>query len=680
MTGLVNSIRMRLMLIGGILLILAMGILAGTSFYYAERHLTRSVDETAQAIASDYAGRVQAQVGEIMIQLEDLASTPQMKNINDQTVLKQTMGEALQRIGKLDQMTFIYLDGFSIRPNGTTAQLAEREYFKQVIKLKKSYVSEILVSVTTKKASAILCVPIMDNGALKGVLTGTYSLDRMNDLVKDVKVKTSGYGFLLDETGTVIAHGSKQDYIGKLNLMKKKVNPELKLGDLELDDRLMALIRASVEQGQKARGAYTFIDGVKSVATFMPIKLPGDKRWTLVVAAPEMEANQEVANLKWIMLTIAAICTVITLLVVMLLSGKFVRPIVTIRNQAVQVAAGNLQVERLAYESHRDEIGDLAKSFNSMVQSLRELVKQVQTQSQQVAASSEELTAIAEQSALATDQIAAAVTEIAGGTDRQVRAVDGATLVIGQMTQGLQQVATRAGEMTGIAERAADVAHSGGKSVNTAVQQMASIEQTVSNSAEVVAKLGEQSKAIGEIVDTIAGIAGQTNLLALNAAIEAARAGEQGRGFAVVAEEVRKLAEESQAAAKKIADLIGEIRDDTDKAVTAMAEGNREVKVGSEVVNSAGTAFNEIMAVVDQVSSQVQEISASIQQMTRGSQEIVVAVKAIDTISKANVDQTQTVSASTEQQSASMEEIASSSQDLARMAQELQNIIRHFKV
>ena len=675
-----NSIRARLMIIGGLILTLALATLAGASYYYANSYLTQSVDETAQSVASDYAGRVQSQVGEIMIQLEARAATPQMRNINDQNVLKQAMGDTLKRIGKLDQMTFIYLNGFSIRPNGTTAQLANREYFKRVVSSKKSYVSEILVSVTTKKASAILCVPILEKGELIGVLTGTYSLEKMNDLVKDIKFKQTGYGYLLDETGMLIAHGSKPEYIGKLNLAKKEINPELKLADKALDERLLALSKTSIEKGQRTRGIFAFLDGATHVATFMPISLPGDKHWTLVVTAPEAEANQEIANLKWIMFAIAGGCIVLALLLVLVLSGKFVQPIIMIRNHAVRVARGDLQVEKLSYDGQNDEIGELAKSFNSMVGSLRDLVKQVQDQSQHVAASSEELTAIAEQSSLATTQIATSVSGIAGGTDQQVRAVDGASGVIKKMSAGIEQVAANTNAMSGVAEKAAQAAHNGGKSVSTAVGQMSNIERTVTNSAQVVAKLGERSQEIGVIVDTISGIAGQTNLLALNAAIEAARAGEQGRGFAVVAEEVRKLAEQSEEAAKRIAGLIGEIQSETDKAVVAMSEGTREVKLGSEVVNSAGEAFKEIMTVVDQLSLQVKDISGAIRQMTSDSQQIVQSVQEIDKISKENVGQTQTVSAATQEQSASMEEIAASSQALAKLAQDLQNTISRFKI
>lgn len=326
---------------------------------------------------------------------------------------------------------------------------------------------------------------------------------------------------------------------------------------------------------------------------------------------------------------------------------EIAKPIQVLETAASRIADGDISLNRLGITAN-DEIGRLGHTFEKMAENLRELIQKISAATEQVAASSEELTASADQSAQSANQVAHVITDVAQGAAKQVEAVDTTSAVVQQMSSGIQQAAANSHEVMVVADKAAKAAKQGNGAVNTAVEQMTSIEKTVADSAQVVTKLGERSKEIGQIIDTISGIAGQTNLLALNAAIEAARAGEQGRGFAVVAEEVRKLAEQSQEAAKQIAALIFEIQSETDKAVAAMSDGTREVKVGTEVVNSAGQAFKEIVTLVDEVSAQVREISAAIQQMAYGSQQIVIAVQDIDNISKDAAGQAQTVSAATE--------------------------------
>ena len=358
------------------------------------------------------------------------------------------------------------------------------------------------------------------------------------------------------------------------------------------------------------------------------------------------------------------------------------RPILASIRQGVSYAdamAQGIFNQRLEIKSN-DEMGMLLKSLSAAAANLRSLITQVSNSAESVAASSEQLTASAEQSAQAANQVAVTISDVAQGAEKQVQAIDSTAAVVEQMSAGIQQVAASANSVTAMADKTAKAAMTGEQAVGAAVSQMGSIEKTVSGSAQVVTKLGERSKEIGQIVDTISGIAGQTNLLALNAAIEAARAGEQGRGFAVVAEEVRKLAEQSQEAAKQIATLISEIQSDTDKAVVAMNDGTREVKIGAEVVNSAGQAFKEIVVLLNEESGQIKEISATIQQMASGSQQIVASVRDIDRVSQDAAGHTQSVSAATEEQSASMEEIAASSQALAKMAEELQFAIRKFTV
>jgi len=327
-----------------------------------------------------------------------------------------------------------------------------------------------------------------------------------------------------------------------------------------------------------------------------------------------------------------------------------------------------------------DELGELTMALNTMKDSLKDVIGHILTSSEQIASSSEELTASAEQSPQASNLIAGTIVEVAEGADQQSKSVNGTLAVIEQMSSGIQHVAENANVVSDMADKTTNAANQGNKAVDAAINQMKSIEQAVSSSAQVVIKLGESSKEIGQIVEAISGIAGQTNLLALNAAIEAARAGEQGKGFAVVAEEVRKLAEQSQEAAKQIATLILEIQTETSSAVAAMNGGTHEVKIGAEVVDTAGQSFKEIVLLIDDLSSQIREISAAIQQMAAGSQQIVNSMRGFDSISKETAGQTQTVSATTEEQSASMEEIASASRALAQMAEVLQTVVGKFNI
>jgi methyl-accepting chemotaxis protein len=375
---------------------------------------------------------------------------------------------------------------------------------------------------------------------------------------------------------------------------------------------------------------------------------------------------------------------ILVIFLVLVVSGLMITKIITkplniMVSVCNEFAAGDFR-DKPRNLIRKDEIGQLADALADMRNSLRTLMKNVNDSAEQLAASSEELTASAEQSAQAANQVAESIAEVATSADLQLGVANDSAAVVQQISTSIQQVATNANETAEQSARAVNKANEGNKSIDTAVNQMATIEQTVSTSAKIVVKLGERSKEIGQIVSTISGIAAQTNLLALNAAIEAARAGEQGRGFAVVAEEVRKLAEQSQDAAKQIATLIGEIQGDTDNAVVAMNNGTREVKLGAEVVNASGKVFQEIADMVTLGSDQMKEISVAVEHMSIGNKQIVSSVKNIAELSKKASGEAQTVSAATEEQSASMEEIASSSQALAHLAMGLREAVSKFQI
>jgi methyl-accepting chemotaxis protein len=353
-----------------------------------------------------------------------------------------------------------------------------------------------------------------------------------------------------------------------------------------------------------------------------------------------------------------------------------------------------------------------------------------------VSRTSSELTSAAAQSGNATSQIAQTINQVASGASEQARAasdtstaavelsaiiaqvgagaaetsnkVEVASAALIQMTGAISAASTASAEVSSVAQQAAEAADRGRGAVLETVKEMDRIKVTVETASVKVIELGSKSDQIGAIVETIDDIAEQTNLLALNAAIEAARAGEQGKGFAVVADEVRKLAERSSRATKEIAALIGEVQAGTNEAVEAMKAGAAEVEQGSALARQAGTSLDEIATAVEATEAAVVRITAAVGAMGASSAGVVSAsdaiagiaartneaaarmtssadmvgrsVEAIAAISEENSASAEEVSAATEEMSAQAEEVVASAESLAGMATELEALVARFKV
>jgi methyl-accepting chemotaxis protein len=398
-----------------------------------------------------------------------------------------------------------------------------------------------------------------------------------------------------------------------------------------------------------------------------------------ILSSNSKATSAEVESVKSFVLTLAIISVIAAIIIALYIGHIISSPVIAIAGAAQKIASGDLTVDEIKVKN-KDEIGDLAKSFNQMVKNLRELIHQVASSAEQVAASAEELTASAEQTSKAAEQIAATMQEVAAGVDKQVQGVEETSQTVNEMSIGAQQIASNVQNVSSIAVETSEKATHGGKTIEIAIKQMNSINETVNGLAEAIKSLGERSKEIGQITNVITGIAEQTNLLALNAAIEAARAGEQGRGFAVVADEVRKLAEQSAQSTQQISQLISAIQEETNKAVQSMEAATKEVVEGIGVVNTAGESFHQIQNAVDEVTSHIQEISSAIQQMAAGTEQMVQSVQQIAKVAETSAAGTQEASSVTEEQLASMEEISSSAESLSHMAEELQMLIGKFKI
>ncbi|WP_284645708.1 methyl-accepting chemotaxis protein [Paenibacillus silviterrae] len=391
------------------------------------------------------------------------------------------------------------------------------------------------------------------------------------------------------------------------------------------------------------------------------------------------ENSVMVESIKRIILVISVIAFITALIIGFFISRIISKPIVLIANAAKQIALGDLTLKEIKVKN-RDEVGELAKSFNQMVSNLRELIAQTNTSAEHVAASSEELTASAQQTNVATEQIASAIQEVAAGSDKQVQSVKESVQAVNEMSAGTQQIAANAQSVSSSALEAAEKSFEGNQAIQRVIIQMNSIHRTIEDLSEVISGLETRSQDIGETVSIISDIAAQTNLLALNASIEAARAGEQGRGFEVVASEIRKLAEQSSQSSQQITDLVSSIQQETHAAMKSMGAGIKEVDEGIHVVNTAGTSFQHIEQSVQKVLTQIQEVAAAAEQMSASTEQVANSMKFISNIVEESALGIQQVSASTEEQLASMEEVYSFASSLSQMAEQLQSQIIKFKV
>ncbi len=355
------------------------------------------------------------------------------------------------------------------------------------------------------------------------------------------------------------------------------------------------------------------------------------------------------------------------------------KPVQLVSQAAKQLAAGNLAIEKINVKNN-DEIGQLATDFNEMASSLRAIIFQVSTTSEQIAASAEEMMASADQTNSATNQVATAIQEVAGGAELQSKNTEESAKAVGEMSSAIQRVAVTTST---VAESAVDTtkqAMLGHNSLEKVIEKMKTINQTTRETNTVIKDLDRKSAEIGNIIDVITGIADQTNLLALNAAIEAARAGEHGKGFAVVADEVRKLAELSRQSASQISSLIEVIQKETHQVVEMMNKGATEISEGTSLVEGTGKTFDEILKSIENVSSEIQEVSAISEEMSANVMQVNSSIEEVTRIARSSVASTAEIASATEEQLASMEEVSSSSASLSKLADSLREMVAKFRV
>ncbi|MGA8073673.1 MAG: methyl-accepting chemotaxis protein [Candidatus Acidiferrales bacterium] len=411
-------------------------------------------------------------------------------------------------------------------------------------------------------------------------------------------------------------------------------------------------IKQLARQGKAAEADQLMLGPQKAVFDKTAAAIQKDVEFNVQGATKANALSTDIyTSARWWAAGLLIVCVVLGLLLATWIARLISRPVQEVAEVAKRIAAGDLTGREIPVQS-RDEVGALSESINAMQRNLRETISSVSASAERIATASEEFSATA--------------AEQASGAESQKDQTHQVATAMQEMSSTVQQVSENSNKAAEASRNAADTARKGGSIVEDTLLKMRAIADSVGQTAKKVQELGKSSNQIGEIIGVIDDIADQTNLLALNAAIEAARAGEQGRGFAVVADEVRKLAERTSKATKEITQMIQNIQTETQSAVEAMQSGTKQVELGVESTTKAGTSLHEIITTSEQVGNMVMLIATAATEQASATDEI-----------NSNIEQ---IAKITQETATGANESAKAVHELSNLATELHAIVSKFKI
>lgn len=520
----------------------------------------------------------------------------------------------------------------------------ERPWYKQAVAQKgKSIITDPYISTSTGELVITIAKQLEDGSGVYGM---DLSIQTIVDIANSITIGNDGFVTVLDNV---------HHYISK---------PSTESGTEANEPYLETLttIGASVETDEH-------------VIVYTENELTG---WKLYGNLMKVEAVKAAQASFSTYLLVLVLCLAIGSVLVYVIIRSIMRPLRQLIEAATQISNGNLSNPIAIMDNN--EIGQLGQTFEEMRQNLATLVSEVETNADHVTTSSKNLKDNATQTIAATELATAAVQTIAGTLDLQMVANEKNAQTISEMEQNITTIASNNQEVTALAQEAAASAEMGVHSVDKTVQQMYAITHSVTAADDTVQALSSRIHEIDAIVDVINGIADQTNLLALNASIEAARAGVHGQGFTVVAQEVRKLAESSQASTKQISALIAGIQRDTASSVSFMKSVKSDVTEGLSLTEKTASQFTKIVDSLQQITPMMEHISTNTQSLATSAEEATISANELSSQSQQNAAALEEIAATTEQIHHSMEEIGAASGTLQQFAADLHQEVRRFTV
>ncbi|KFL43725.1 hypothetical protein CH76_05270 [Lysinibacillus sp. BF-4] len=490
----------------------------------------------------------------------------------------------------------------------------------------------------------------LDNG--QGVFATNLNLASLQEMVTGIEIGKEGYPVLLSEAGTVIAH------------------PTMATGDDKSQEEWAKQLATLNDK----TFAHT-VDGNKAEVFAHSNELT---KWHIGGMMFTKEVDEAVAPILKIILLVLTLSLVVLGAYVYYIIRSIVKPLRNMTEVAEVMSEGDLRNE-LEVRT-RDEIGILSRAFNRMSDMLASIIGHIQNKSSSILAASEELTATTEDSTKAVEQIASSMMRIQEGMDEQAARIQKSVIAMQSVSEDIQSIHEHTHKVTSDATTAEQTTEVGHKLVLSTEQQMRKIDGIITELSGDISTVNDYATQINEIVTVITSISEQTNLLALNAAIEAARAGEHGKGFAVVADEVRKLAEQTNRSTIEVQDIVNAIQRESTRSVDSMHRTSGEVAKGLDMFMQTEHNFLEVKRFIEEINDQLEAVLANAQKIAASSDSVVDDMEEVARISDASVHEMETIAEATEEQLGAMEEITATAETLESSVEELQQEITKFQV
>lgn len=568
--------------------------------------------------------------------------------------LQENNKDELEGIWIVDLNSKIVLTNNDLNPN---VDLSDRDYIKKALSGVPAK-SDVVLSKVTANPIVSVAYPLRVDNKIVGAIVGVINFEKISKYVSEISIGKKGYAYLLDKNGVIIYHPDKEK-IFKENLFNTD-NKELK----SLINNLKA---ENTSEGYYNKNGKKFTRFVKV------------NDWILCVAVDYNEYMYPALYIRKITIFLCiAFILIATISAYILINKNLITPFLSIKSLMQRAENGDLTVK--AAINTKDELEDLAHSFNRMIQRQREIVTNIGGHTEQLTASSQELAASSEEINASSQDIIKSIQKISEDFDMQNNSIVNTSEVLVQLSSRVNLAQKKAIVTKENSDETMSTANNGRIKVKETVEAINSISVSAEETAHVLSVLQELSKKVEGIINTINDISDQTNLLALNASIEAARAGEHGKGFSVVAEEVRKLSEASNMGANQISTLVKEMVKEINSAVKSMDNNKKVIERGVIIANDTDDAFITIIRSVEQMVGDINKIVEITEDEVASSEQIIKLIDTVASTSENTAASNEEIAAASEQQCAAIENLTYTSQECSNMAIDLNNLIDKFKV